>query len=311
MFRGRKRKLPSFFVPEPFYYGSDSDDGRRPHGHRVRLPPEDQRRGYEAHLQQVLLDQVHEVPLRQFNEEPVQGNVPDVRRGQDVIEDHEQEEPILIVVPHSDDDNGIHSESEVEQEEELAEVVPDVDVDMDEHIAVDVDNINVMDSDDDYNWNVNNILPFPVDVGVEQHEAPPPDGEDNESLSDESFIEEPEGQNYEDLLQELKEKWIDTELDHNVSNSASNAFWRVATAFFPKLVECRHLENVKKKIPQFNHIRKKLYDENVPEIDMQIGYRSKTTNETTVVDCTKAPQKRFPPDKFEKIFEIASVKVKT
>ena len=42
---------------------------------------------------------------------------------------------------------------------------------------------------------------------------------------------------------------------------------------------------------------------------METGFINKETNQITIIEGDKTPRNRFPPSKFEKIFEIASVQV--
>ena len=77
----------------------------------------------------------------------------------------------------------------------------------------------------------------------------------------------------------------------------------------PKLLHARSIQNERKKIPQFKQVRKTLYDKYTPEVKMEISYINKETNEVTVVKDTVTPKSRFPPHLYEKINEVATVKV--
>ena len=114
---------------------------------------------------------------------------------------------------------------------------------------------------------------------------------------------------YQELLEEFSRQWMLIELDHDVSNVAANCYWKLATTFLQKFFEARTSENISKKIPQFNHIRRTLHKEHVPPISLEIGYRNKESSEITVVNDTVTPRSRFQPDVYEKIYEIASIKV--
>ena len=135
--------------------------------------------------------------------------------------------------------------------------------------------------------------------------------EEEEEEVQEVVLDDDTGEGYHTILENLCNAWMESELDHSVSQSASNAFWKISFDFIPKLLAAKELQNIKRKIPQFNHIRRKLYDRDTPKVNMEIGYRNKESEEINVVkDCTTMPRKRFPPDKFEKVYEIATVKVK-
>ena len=107
----------------------------------------------------------------------------------------------------------------------------------------------------------------------------------------------------------MTEKWLTAELDHTVSKVASDCFWKIAQSFIPKIVEAKRVQNITKKVPQFTHIRRKMYKEEVPEVNLEIGYRHKETSEISIVKDTVTPKSRYPPNEYENFFEIASVKV--
>ena len=53
-----------------------------------------------------------------------------------------------------------------------------------------------------------------------------------------------------------------------------------------------------------------MYDQKSPKVNLEIGYRSKDGNEeTTIVRGTSTPKSRFPQNKYEKIYEVATVKI--
>lgn len=69
--------------------------------------------------------------------------------------------------------------------------------------------------------------------------------------------------------------------------------------------------NLGKKIPQFDHIRQNLYDNNTPKVHMEIGYQSKEDGELTILDNVETiPVSRFPPSHYKRLYEIASVDVR-
>ena len=117
------------------------------------------------------------------------------------------------------------------------------------------------------------------------------------------------GMDYQSLLEDLYDKWMTTELDHTVSKIASNSFWSVAFQYIPKLMEARQVQQVTKKVPTFNHIRRKLHAQKTPDVNLEIAYKSRETQEVMVVNEASAPKKRFPGHQYEKLYEVASVKV--
>ena len=105
------------------------------------------------------------------------------------------------------------------------------------------------------------------------------------------------------FFENLKSQWLLTETQHNVSKSASEAFWKVALRNFPKLAKR------KRKTPQFKTIRQKMHQDLLPSIDMEIAYRNKASGEITIIKDSITPRKKFPSNEYEKIFEIGTLQV--
>lgn len=114
---------------------------------------------------------------------------------------------------------------------------------------------------------------------------------------------------YFSILEELSHKWMCEELDHTISKVASSALWKVAFQFIPKLIHARNSQDIKRKVPTFTHIRRTLYDNHTPEVNLEIGYKNKETNNMCIVQDTVTPKSKFPPHRFEKMYEVATVKV--
>ena len=68
-------------------------------------------------------------------------------------------------------------------------------------------------------------------------------------------------------------------------------------------------EKNKKKNAQFNHIRRQIFKEKTPRVDMELAYRNKETGQITVVKDTVTPKSKFGQDKYEKLYEIATVQI--
>lgn len=79
--------------------------------------------------------------------------------------------------------------------------------------------------------------------------------------------------------------------------------------FLPNLLHARKLENIKRKVPQFNRIRETMYEKNTPKVQLEIGYRRKVDDEVTIVHGNANPRSQYPPNEYEKFYEMASVKV--
>lgn len=106
----------------------------------------------------------------------------------------------------------------------------------------------------------------------------------------------------------MTEQWVGIETNHRISKEASNSFWQLANKMFPKLYATRGDEG--RKIPQIPHLRKRLYDEKVPPVKLEVGFECKESRETIIVkDATCIPVSKFPPNQYRRQYEIASVDV--
>ena len=114
---------------------------------------------------------------------------------------------------------------------------------------------------------------------------------------------------YYTILEYLAQQWILTEIDHQVSKVAANAFWLLAKTWFKKLFHAKEMQKIKRKTPCFEHLRRRIHTANVPPIQMDIAYEHKATGEVSIVNEFITPKSRFPPNEFEKIWEVAHVKV--
>ena len=114
--------------------------------------------------------------------------------------------------------------------------------------------------------------------------------------------------NYRELLADLAEKWIENEIHHKVSKEASNHFWRIANDKFHELYLAKG--TIRRKVPQFSHLRDRLQQRKVPRVNMELGYESKDDGQVSVVkDATITPVSMFPPCSYKQLYEIASVDV--
>ena len=121
---------------------------------------------------------------------------------------------------------------------------------------------------------------------------------------------EAENEDYNDALHELSKDWLEIEINHHVSKTATNKFWEVATKKIFPLFQAKKRQKVEKKTPQFRSMREKL-NRGIPPISMEIGYVSKTTGELIVKkDLQTTPVREFPPSEYQKVYEIASVQVR-
>ena len=52
-----------------------------------------------------------------------------------------------------------------------------------------------------------------------------------------------------------------------------------------------------------------MYKDLIPEIHIEIAYKDRASGEIVIVNDTITPLKRFPMAKFEKLYEIGTLKV--
>lgn len=104
---------------------------------------------------------------------------------------------------------------------------------------------------------------------------------------------------------------MNCEIHHNISKEASNDLFEISKKWFHKLMIAKDEEGIAKNVPQFVHLRRLLYNKNVPEVKMDVSYLNKETGESLLLeDLEKMPRaSEYPPTKFIKQFEVATVKV--
>ena len=237
--------------------------------------------------------------------------------------------------PHQDmgisqEDQDQHVDQQIGERQENVETISvdqqqDIDKQAEErHADFFVDDTNS--EDDEYvNDTVIEVVNDTV-IEVEEHHAESthsddqqqPHGEHNEyqgqendyshlSDSERDFMnDEDENHDYNTVFNNLKSEWILTEIDHCVSKSASEAFWKLGLKYFTKLANAA---GRKKKTPIFKSIRRKMYADLLPPVQLEIGYKNKDTGEIEIVKDTITPMKKYCSTKYEKLYEIGTVKV--
>lgn len=117
-------------------------------------------------------------------------------------------------------------------------------------------------------------------------------------------------ESYDSIYSKLTKKWLTLEVNHRMSLTASNEFWKLATSCIPTLIAAKTRERINRKIPQFRSIRQTLYKKYVPRISLEFGYEVKDTGDIIIMsDLECAPTSKFPPTKFKKLYESAEIKV--
>ena len=140
----------------------------------------------------------------------------------------------------------------------------------------------------------------PVDEQEQQQEE-----DHDEQHMDDSEPELNMDENYDQIYEQLRSEWLLSEVNHRVSKTATDTFWRIGLKYFHKL----HAALGHKRTCQFKTIRRKIYDDKLPDVLLEIGYKNKTTGEVNVVNEKVTPIKQFSPTQYEKLFEIGSIKV--
>ena len=113
------------------------------------------------------------------------------------------------------------------------------------------------------------------------------------------------------MFSSLCDEWFLLEQNHKMSKVASNQMWELAKEGFKKVFDTRQRNFIDKKIPQFRTVRENLYKQRSPEILLDVAYECKETGDVVILrDLESTPMKRFPPNEFIKLYEIARVKVR-
>lgn len=136
------------------------------------------------------------------------------------------------------------------------------------------------------------------------------DSDDDDSTYEEYIFDSDDINSYQYILNSLTEDWLVNELHHRVTKDASNALFEIAKKWFSKLIEAKDRKGVTTKVPQMVHLRRQMYKKHVPSVSLEFGYKDKSTGEIHIMkNLESTPITRFPPNKFLKLYEIASVKV--
>ena len=230
MFRGRKRKLPSFFRPEPFYHGdSDSDSDNEPRNVRRRrvLPHQLQDHEFRDDADdnvgpEVASDNDYNVAIEEESGEDDVQSMVSVPLFDDMDDDDREVQPALapVVGPivnlteqvdeEEEEQDQEQEEEEDEEEEQEQEQQQEQEEDKQEAEAAQT----AMSEDDvqdepQHNMEVENMDDLYIEIN---------DGEDHDS-NDEN-ANDPES--YTSLLHSMAKQWITTKLEHTISKVGSN-----------------------------------------------------------------------------------------
>ena len=248
--------MPTVYIPEPYFHGSDSESDSDSQND-VPLVEALHASGSDS-------EQIQDGGHMQDED----GSEEEYEEEEEVVQEEEEEEEEVV---QEEEEEEVVQEEEEEEEEEVVEedgqheLTEDVSEEEDgQHDLIeDVREEEVVDGSDQHD---DEHEPYHWD-DLELQDDEDEDDEDEEDYN-EGIYGEP--QDYSSLLDSLSQKWMENELDHTISQTASDALWKLAFSFIPKIMESKHLQNVTRKIPGFKHIRKKLYAEKTPKVNLKI-----------------------------------------
>ena len=218
---------------------------------------------------------------------------------------HSQEEPSPASDGHAEDAAPISHEEKIRSNVTVLPLEEEVEIEEDED-EVGVEDRHPAPLSHQAEQVLTNVpvLPEEVEVEIEDEIV------DEEIFDSEEDSNKDEFVNFNDYKNELAEKWLVLEVSHRVSKNASNELWRLADSGFQRLYKLKGDQKVKKKVPQFAHLRKVLHKIKVPEILMEVAYKNKETDEVVILkNLKKMPLFQYPPEKYTKLYEQASVQV--
>ena len=298
---GRKRKIPLGYIPQ---WSSDNTDSE---SELLGLPPASER----LHEPSTPSVTPSVRPSAQPPAPPSAPPSPDLHENQDTASIEGQDQLQILPTCDFDAEDGRAEDdgSDIIMAESLDNIgfySQDTDTDTDlfqkEHDQQHEEENEKDDNEEDGQYF------YVADGNLDVDSTADPDEYFNISSDNESQEEE-DKTSYQYLLAHFAEEWMLNEVNHKVSKSASSDFWNVAAKWMFSISSAFNNEK-KNKFPKFGHIRKKLKKQYVPRISLDTAFINKETKELTIAEDTeRIPVKDFPPDKFEKVFEIASVQV--
>lgn len=316
--RGRYRKIATNFVPEPWHTDNDSDF--------TESNDEDPGQAFQLGGDQAALGDG--IPQAVEDQAALRNGIPETVEDQpalrDVIPQPVEDPPALhhgipqADQPADDDDDEPVDEHNGDIEHNDVDVLTDNVLTNDEDMEDGDLEANGVGDDSDLESNEDMEFRNDVENAVVVGGAAGADGENfaadvGESDADWESSDEEEFQEidtYQSILEHLSREWIQLEINHEVSKTASNAFWDLAKLWFHRLFRAKEIQKVKKKTPTFEHIRKTLHDKYVPPIKMEFSYKDRETGEVIITEnLSKNPNSQFPVQQYKKLWETAHVEV--
>ena len=117
---------------------------------------------------------------------------------------------------------------------------------------------------------------------------------------------------YEEMFLKFGHVWLAALVTHKVSITAASYLWRLAFQWIGPILQKKREEGVKGKIPQFDHLRRKLMKKLCPPVSIRACYKNLESGEVVTPPPSEVNHVKAFSDinKFQKLSEISSVKFK-
>lgn len=175
-----------------------------------------------------------------------------------------------------------------------------------------------MDSQHSLEENASSILPQST-AASSRSTSNLPSSEDFETMNGDDEMDEdddlgntPIPDTYDELVRQLGHLWVESTSKHNISIEGASYLWRIAFRYMGVILQKKKEENNDKKLPQFKHLRRKIIKDSVPPVQIRTAFLNLETNLVeTPPPSETGPHKAYSDvRKYEKLYEISSVKVK-
>lgn len=108
----------------------------------------------------------------------------------------------------------------------------------------------------------------------------------------------------------MSNQWLQVQLTHKVSLTAANAFWKLSFKHLKEIFDLKEAEGVKRKIPQFQQVRKNIYKDLCPDVKMRFAFLNKNDNTVIIVEDDKTPMNKYQRNpQYQKLYEEARIEV--
>ena len=134
-----------------------------------------------------------------------------------------------------------------------------------------------------------------------------------EELNDEEEADDdiPFPDTYEELVRQLGHLFVESTVRHNVSLAGACYLWRIAFKWIGPILGKKEQEGITRKTPQLKHLRRKILKDIVPPVNIRMAFLNLETKEIETTSSEVGPHKAYSDvTKYEKLYEITSVKIK-